>query len=308
VGDDAGTLASSAPYFADARPVILLENIMLTAHIALVSEESRISAAELRKVAAALSKQISRDFGPIWEVTADVVPYQQLEDMPLDHWPIIIKDDIGKPSAKGCHEDKHGQPFALVKYRESWSRSASHECLEMLADPFGRRLIAGESPVKNQGPVNFLVEVCDPCEGPQCAYAINGVQVSDFFTPHFFDPVKSPGVRYSYTGKLTAPRQVLKHGYLSWHVPTLQQWWQRTWFGSRPSDGAVKNLNLSGTHVRAAIDRATEAKRAKAVDKPGTSGKLTARAIETRKSSRDSFATRADDLREAIRKVSGKTK
>jgi hypothetical protein len=309
VGDDARTLTRHPLGISQMRAQLFYwVDIMLTAHIALVSEESSISAAELRKVAGALSKQISRDFGPIWEVTADVASYQQLEDVPLDYWPIIIKDDIGKPTAKGCHEDKHGQPFALVKYRDAWSRSASHECLEMLADPFGRRLIAGESPVKNQGRVNFLVEVCDPCEGPQCAYTINGVQVSDFFTPHFFDPVKSAGVRYSHTGKLTAPRQVLKHGYLSWHVPALQQWWQRTWFGSQPSDAAVKNLNLSGTHVRAAIDRQTEANRSKAVDKPSTSGKLMAAAIPTRKSGRDSFATRADDLREAIRKVSGKAK
>ena len=165
---------------------------MLTAHVAIVSEESSITAAELTTVAGALSKQVSRDFGPLWEVNADVAAYQRLEDVPLDYWPIIVKDDIGDPSAAGYHEDQHGQPLALVQYDTSWSLTASHECLEMLADPFGRRVIAGESPVQGQGRVNFLVEVCDPCEASGCAYTINGVQVSDFFTPHFFDPELLP--------------------------------------------------------------------------------------------------------------------
>jgi hypothetical protein len=281
---------------------------MLTAHVAIVSEESKITAAELAKVAGALSKQVSRDFGPIWQVNADVAAYERLEDVPLDYWPIIVKDDIGDPSAAGYHEDKHGQPFALVQYDDSWSLTASHECLEMLADPFGRRVIAGDSPVKNQGRVNFLVEVCDPCEASECAYTINGVQVSDFFTPHFFDPVQSAGVRYSYTGSLAAPRQVLKDGYLSWYVPASKKWWQRTWFGSKPSDGAIKNLNLSGTNIRAAIDRLTELKRARVIDKASPSSKLMAKAIQTRSAGRDSFAMRADELREAVRKVSGKAK
>ena len=37
-----------------------------------------------------------------------------------------------------------------------WSLTASHECLEMLADPFGNRLIAGDSPKPDQGRVQIL--------------------------------------------------------------------------------------------------------------------------------------------------------
>jgi hypothetical protein len=55
---------------------------MLTAHVALVSEESKITMGELTNVAGALSKQIARDFGPIWEVNADVAAYARLVDMP----------------------------------------------------------------------------------------------------------------------------------------------------------------------------------------------------------------------------------
>src|ERR1700731_3569877 len=158
------------------------------------------------------------------------------------------------------------------------------------------------------GPGQFPGRGLRPCEASACAYTINGVQVSDFFTPHFFDPVQSAGVRYSYTGALTAPRQVLKDGYLSWYVPASKRWWQRTWFGSQPSDKALGNLNLSGTNIRAAIDRLTEEQRAKAVDKASPSSKHMAKAIQTRAGGRDAFAMRAGDLREVIRNVSAKAR
>ena len=35
--------------------------------------------------------------------------------------------------------------------------------------------------------MEFLVEVCDPCEVPALGYTVNGVRVSDFYTPRYFD-------------------------------------------------------------------------------------------------------------------------
>ena len=66
------------------------------------------------KVAAALQKQATRDLGPIWEVSATVDAFEKLEDVPLDYWPMIVKDDIGMDGASGVHLDKNGQPFALI--------------------------------------------------------------------------------------------------------------------------------------------------------------------------------------------------
>ena len=57
--------------------------------------------------------------------------------------------------------------------------------------------------------------------------------VSDFYTPRFFDPVHSSAIRYSFTDAIKRPRQVLRGGYLSWHDPKTDHWWQQTWFGSR---------------------------------------------------------------------------
>jgi len=232
---------------------------MFNRNLALVVETNQITPSDSTKVAAALQKQATRDFGPIWDVQANVSAFATLEDVPTDYWPIIVQDDINTPDAAGVHEDENGQPFALVQFSNEWSLTASHETLEMLCDPFGNRLVAGKSPKGGQGRVNFLVEVCDPCEDRQFAYTVNGVTVSDFFTPHFFDPVTAPSVRYSFTGAVTKPRHILPGGYLSWVVPETNEWWQGIWFGgAKPKfrNLGVLSGKLAGS-LRSTIDKLT---------------------------------------------------
>jgi len=232
---------------------------MLNRNLALVADTKKITPSQLTKVAAALQKQATRDFGPIWGIDVSVSGFAKLEDVPSDYWPIIVRDDIKTPNAAGVHEDTNGQPFALVQFSDEWSLTASHETLEMLADPFGNRLVAGGSPKKGQGRVNFLVEVCDPSEDRQFAYTVNGVTVSDFYTPHFFDPVDAPDVRYSYTGAITKPRMVLQGGYLSWVVPKTNEWFQVVWFNTaKPVFQSLGVLSgkITGS-LRATIDRLT---------------------------------------------------
>lgn len=230
---------------------------MLNRNLALVADTKKITPSQLTKVAAALQKQATRDFGPLWDIQANVSGFARLQDVPTDYWPVIVRDDIKTPGAAGVHEDKNRQPFALVQFSDAWSLTASHETLEMLADPFGNRLVAGKSPKRAQGRVNFLVEVCDPCEDQQFAYTVNGVTVSDFYTPHFFDPVAESSVRYSYTGAVKGPRTILQGGYLSWGVPETNEWFQMTWFDT--AKPVFRSLGvLSGTgSLRATIDRLT---------------------------------------------------
>lgn len=232
---------------------------MLNKNLALVADTEKITPSQLTTVAAALQKQATRDFGPLWDIQANVSGFAKLEDVPTDYWPVIVSDDINTPGAAGVHEDKNGQPFALVQFSDTWSLTASHETLEMLADPFGNRLVAGKSPKPGQGRVNFLVEVCDPCEDQQFAYTVNGVTVSDFYTPHFFDPIAESNVRYSYTGALKGPRKILRGGYLSWGVPQTNEWFQIVWFDTpKPvfRSLGVLSAKIKGS-LRAAIDRLT---------------------------------------------------
>ncbi len=206
----------------------------LTQFIAIVSETNQVNSSELQRIAGAIDKQAKRDFAVPWGISPSVNPFASLDDVPTDYWPVIIRDDIGFEGAAGIHLDKDGQPFALVQSDDDWSLTASHEVLEMLADPFGNRLVAGKSPKRGQGRVNFLVEVCDPSEAAQFAYTVNGVLVSDFYFNAFFDPVKSTGTRYSFTGALPKPRDIVRGGYLSWMVPETGEWFQKIFFGKKP--------------------------------------------------------------------------
>lgn len=211
---------------------------MTMQQLGLVSESRKVPRGDLMKVSAALQKQATRDLQPIWDVSSTVDPFDRLEDVPDGYWPMIIMDDIGFAGAAGIHLDRDGQPFALITADaelDRWSLTASHEMIEMLVDPFGKRQVTGDSPKSDQGRVSFLVEACDPSEATDFAYSVNGILVSDFYTPHFFDPVKAPGVRYSFTGAITAPRQVLKGGYLSWVEPVSHHLWQEMWLLNAPN-------------------------------------------------------------------------
>lgn len=205
---------------------------VLTAHVALVSESSSVSFTDLAQVAAALQKQASRDFGPIWKVNATVDAFDKLESVPVDYWPVILMDDIEEPGAAGYHTDDQGQPFALVQVDDSWPLTASHETLEMLADPFGSRTVAGApppgspAPVKSLKRVNYLVEVCDPCEDAQFGYTVNGILLSDFITHHYYDPKKKSSADYSFEGNIHTPHQVLEGGYVSFGNPVDNHWYQ----------------------------------------------------------------------------------
>lgn len=276
---------------------------MLTRHLALVADTKKVTPSQLTKVAAALQKQATRDFGQIWEIQANVSGFTNLEDVPTDYWPVIIRDDIKTPGAAGVHEDKNGQPFALVQYEKDWPLTASHETLEMLGDPFGNRLVAGKSPKPGQGRVNFLVEVCDPSEDRQFAYTVNGITLSDFYTPHYFDPVTAPSVRYSFTGAITKPRTILRGGYLSWVVPQTNEWFQMIWFDT--AEPVFRSLGvLSGKitgSLRATIDRLTPTPLETV--KPPPKSPLMAAARDAVEEVDDSSSARADLLRKTIEEI-----
>lgn len=234
---------------------------MLTISVALVSEVEGQDPSDVSRVTAALQRQAIRDFRPIWDVEATVDSFPTLEDVPLGYWPMMVRSDIGTPGAAGIHLDKDGQPFALITMSDSWSLTASHELLEMLADPFGNRMVPGQSPKPDQSRVEFLVEVCDPSEADEFGYTVNDILVSDFYTPQFFDPITADGVRYSFTGAVTEPRTIRRGGYLSWHDPVSDRWWQQTWFGG--ADPTFRDLGTFDARagagsLRAWIDAQTE--------------------------------------------------
>ena len=227
--------------------------------VALVSEASNppVSSEELTEVSAAIQKQVARDLAQHWAVEATVDPFSDLAHVPPGYWPVVIRDDIGRDEA-GIHCDENQQPFALVTSGPGWSVVASHEILEMLVDPFGNRLVAGDSMEPGQGRVEYLVEVADPVGATR--YTCNGIPVADFITPQYFDPVGGGAGVYSFTQAVTTPRDVLRGGYLTWHDPIADEWWQRHWFDTNqpsPVNRKLGALPRGDCTLRAMIDNQT---------------------------------------------------
>ena len=227
---------------------------MLTINVAvvpfddgIVEEPDRLR--DLLHVTSALQVQLVRDLGPAWGVSATIAPFARLEDVPPGYWPLALVDDLPL-RRRGLHFASGGRPFALVKKGPDWSRMASHELLELVCDPWGNRTVAGRSlrdveggpSFEDQGQVEYLVEVCDPCQA--LTYTINGVLMSDFVTPHYYEPLMTGGARYSFTGSVGGPRSVLDGGYLTWRDPVAGEIWQ-----AFAHDGETTFVKLSGDHL-----------------------------------------------------------
>jgi hypothetical protein len=251
--------------------------VPLTDHVALVSLTRSVSTGSLMQAAAAVQKQITRDFTPFWGLNATVDAFEDLSSVPSDYHPLVVFgdpdelvgrlevaigeefaasliDDFERDRMAGLHLNAFTrQPFALVEATEVWSVVLSHEALEMVADPYGNRLVAAASPVDPRERVKYLLEVCDPCQG--IWYPVNGVPVADFYTPRYFDPVRNAAAFYSFTGAIEYPLHILGGGYVSWIDPRDSALYQLEGGSSAPRRLAdITALARTSTPLRTVVD------------------------------------------------------
>ena len=183
-------------------------------------DRDEVSLDVLLPIAAAIQVQVQRDLGPAWGVQAAVSAFASLEQVPQGTWPVAVTRRPDLP-VDGFHFVMNGLPFGIVGNVENLSVVLSHEIAEMLVDPFGQHTVTGPPLTDNgQGPVDYLVEVCDPCEG-DTTYQIGGVAVADFVVPAYYHADDMTRVRsrgYSFTGALSTPRQVRTGGYITWRL------------------------------------------------------------------------------------------
>lgn len=189
--------------------------------IAIVNASTVIKSGDpMNELLAALQIQVRRDFAPIWELSADLFLCSSESNPPPDAWEVVILDDSDQAEALGYHElTPHGLPLGKVFAASdlangtSWTATASHEILEMLADPWINECV--EFPTPNGESQFYAKEVCDACEADVYGYKIGNVLVSDFVTPAWFVPGGWPGRAFDAMGNLTRPFQLLPGGYIS---------------------------------------------------------------------------------------------
>lgn len=250
---------------------------MLTDHVAIVSLTSDVPFRNILQAGAALQKQITRDFTPYWGFRATVDVFEDLESVPSDYLPVVLFgdsaellgrlefaigeqyeaqliDDFERDHLTGLHLNAFTrQPFALVELTDTWSVTLSHEVLELIADPFGNRLVAAAHPADPAVRLLYLLEVCDPCLAVW--YPVNGVPMADFYTQRYFDPVSVEPGRYSFTGAIERPLQILEGGYLSYVDPRdsgLYQLYEGA--GEAVSIASIAQLARSSAPLRTVVD------------------------------------------------------
>jgi hypothetical protein len=82
------------------------------------------------------------------------------------------------------------------------------------------------------------------------------VQLSDFITPHYYDPNGATGVQYSFRGSIKEPHTVLEGGYVSFGNPVDNHWYQIIVQNGKPQ---VRDLGIikatHGKSLRELVDR-----------------------------------------------------
>jgi hypothetical protein len=194
--------------------------------IAITNASTCLSDSQVEAVLPALQKQVSSDFRAYWDLdcTLNFIP----KDQPLVEgwWQIVVLDNPDQAGALGYHElSSRGTPLGKIFAKldldtgSSWTATLSHELLEMLADPWiNWCAVGGDNKI-------YALEVCDAVEADQLGYLIDGVLVSDFVTPAWFEPTSAD--RRDFKQHLSKELQLAGGGYISVFDPS-QGWTQIT--------------------------------------------------------------------------------
>jgi len=210
------------------------KNAGIRAKISITNSSTVLDDAQIEAAVGALQKQVSRDFAPVWGADAELtfVPSGRLP--PKGSWSLVVLDDSDQADDLGYHDlTADGLPQGKVfagsdlKGGYHWTVTASHELVEMLADPD----INLNAFVQATGRTGVLLsyEVADACEADEYGYRIDGVLVSDFVYPAWFETFHAArSARFDHVGHIDKPLGILPGGYLStFDVSSGTGWHQR---------------------------------------------------------------------------------
>lgn len=185
--------------------------------IAIVNRTTLLEDADVLPVVAAVQTQINEDFEPLWKVDAALGFVPKTEAPPPGMWWIVLADSTSAAGTLGYHQwTAEGLPLSLVgvgtcvEYNLPWSETVSHEALEMLVDPSASMMV-----MMPDGDHSTPREVCDACEGVASGYTVDGIAVSDFVTPAWFESWRPMGsAQFDYMQRINDPFLILPGGYM----------------------------------------------------------------------------------------------
>ncbi len=192
--------------------------------IAITNASTCLTDEQVAAAIPALQRQVTLDFRGYWDLDCQLMSLPK--DAPLvdGWWQILVTDNPDQAGALGYHElTSRGTPLGKVfagldlESGGSWTVTLSHELLEMLADPWINWCAQG-----SDGKI-YALEVCDAVEADNLGYEIDGVLVSDFITPSWFEPVTfepatpEPAMagQVDFKGRIKKPLELAAGGYIS---------------------------------------------------------------------------------------------
>lgn len=210
---------------------------MANVRVSIINASTVLTDAEIGGAIPALQMQVNRDFAPVWGIDADLIFVPSGKSPGAGTWWLTVLDNSDQAGALGYHDvTSEGLPLGKVFAKSDldngyeWTVTFSHELLEMLGDP-DINLSALVQSGKTSG-VLYAYEVCDACEDDQFGYSLNGVLVSDFVYPSWFESFWQSGqAQFDHQSKIDSPFKLLSGGYIGifdisagtgWHQITAE--------------------------------------------------------------------------------------
>jgi len=194
--------------------------------IACFNAATRDPGVDFGRLVAALQRFADQYFTPVWGTPARLV---KTSGFRKGAWALALLDTADVANALGYHDlTPDGLPLSKVFVKttlqagQKVSVTACHELAEMLVDPAIN--LASTGP----GNVFYAYETADAVEEEE--FAINGIPMSDFVYPAWFEGFRKAGsAQFDYLKRVRRPFQILPGGYMS--VFKNGRWTQV--FGSR---------------------------------------------------------------------------
>lgn len=198
--------------------------------IAVKNLSTSVSAAELAAALPAFQQQVSEDFRSVYGIDATLHLIDKSRPFPRSMWQLAVLENADQAGALGYHDKTSaglplGKVFAgtTLKYGGLWTVTFSHELLEMLLDPWINLTIPDPDQKRS-----WSYEACDAVEADELGYKIEGVQVSDFVLPSYFenDITLAKSHKRSFCGHVTEPFSLASGGYMSFVDWATGEWSQ----------------------------------------------------------------------------------
>jgi len=180
--------------------------------IACFNAATRDPGVDFGRLVAALQRFADQYFTPVWGTPARLV---KTSGFRKGAWALALLDTADVANALGYHDlTPDGLPLSKVFVKttlqagQKVSVTACHELAEMLVDPAIN--LASTGP----GNVFYAYETADAVEEEE--FAINGIPMSDFVYPAWFEGFRKAGsAQFDYLKRVRRPFQILPGGYMS---------------------------------------------------------------------------------------------